>query len=282
MLRVQLLHPATFRGIPNTERDCLFHVTDNLPVAIILGMPYLSYCTVQLDAKRLVMTNKRKSVFVPFADKYSFFSHVACLADDAKNLFDAAVQRNINLQNEFRKNPDGLQEHFGRLKNITINDKLPSSVRSEISILIDRYKHVFQLRTDVGSLFKNGDHESMKIHLSSRVFQPLPKYPIPESVFPELEKQMNDWLAADIVEPMKCHGEFLSPLLAVPKKSGETRFVLDTRAINSITIPMRFNPPKIMDLVRRAAGYRFYTTLDIASFFLSFRLDERSRPLVSF
>ena len=282
LLRARLLHPVTFNAIPETEKECLFHVTETLPVTMILGMPYLANCSVQLDQKRLSMIHKRRRIFVPFADKFSFFSYVACLADDAGNMLESAVQRNMNLKRSMLEDPERIQDQFGKLKNVQINKKLPKAIYHEIQTLVDRFKHIFQLRTDVGSLFMFGDHEPMKIFLSSRVFQPLAKYPIPESVYPELDKQLKDWLTAQIVEPMKTHGEFLSPLLPVPKKSGETRFVLDTRAINSITVPTRFNPPKIMDLVRRAAGYKYYTQLDIASFFLSFKLDERSRPLVSF
>ena len=282
-LDIRLLHPTTFQSIPETERDVFFHVSETLPVNIILGMPFLHNCTIHNGLQRMtLLTSKKKQIHVPFADKFSFFSHLLLLADAEKNIFNSTVQRNMQIRDQMAKDPDHIDKIFGKLQNVTINNNLPKAVKDEIKILLHRYKNIFQLRTDTGSLFKFGQHEPMQIYLSSRVFQPLPKYPIPESAYPELQQQLKDWLAADIIEPMEKHGEFLSPLLPVPKKSGETRFVLDTRSVNSITIPMRFHPPKIMDLVRRAAGYKYYTSMDIASFFLSFKLDKRSRPLVSF
>ena len=281
-LRIKFLNPATFQSINNSERDCLFHITDSLPITVILGMPFLHSCVIENQLKRLTMKTKRKLVSIPFAQNFSFFSQEAFLSTDIDHTFyQSQVDKNLEKYKKILKDTDDSTPK-DPLKNVQINPKLSQDVQDEIRILIQRYKHVFQIRTDVGSLFKNGDHEPLKIYLSSRVFQPLAMYPIPETTYPELEKQLNDWLSAGIIEEASDHSEFLSPLKPVPKKSGETRFCLDTRAINSITIPIRCHPPKIMDLVRRASGHKYYTCLDIASFFLSFRLDESSRPLVSF
>ena len=281
-LKIQFINPVTFHSINNSERDCLFHITDSLPITVILGMPLLHNCVIENQFKRLTMKIKRKTISIPFAQNFSFFNQEAFLSTDVdQHYYQSHVDKNLEKYKTILKNVDD-KASKNSLRNVQINPVLPQDAQDEIRMLIERYRHVFQVRTDVGSLFKNGAHEPLKIHLSSRVFQPLAMYPIPEATYPELEKQLEDWLRAGIIEEASDHSEFLSPLKPVPKKSGETRFCLDTRAINSITIPIRCHPPKIMDLVRKASGHKYYTCLDIASFFLSFRLDEASRPLVSF
>ena len=282
-LKTRLLHPITFQPMLASEKIILFHITDSLPVSAILGMPYLCHCTLENDYKRVRIKMKSRILLVPYAEKFALFSRDAFLVNEnERSTLDSHINRNLNdhkkLINEYSTNVNNLN----LFKTIKINKKLPKAAQEEICIIIENYKDVFQLRTDEGSLFKNGNHKPLKINLSSRVYQGLQPYPIPETVYPELEKQLGDWLKAGIIERAKHFGEFLSPLLPVPKKSGETRFCLDTRAINAITVPIRFNPPRIMDLVRKASGYKYYTCLDIASFFLSFKLDESSRPLVSF
>uniref|UniRef100_A0AAF5DM36 Integrase catalytic domain-containing protein n=1 Tax=Strongyloides stercoralis TaxID=6248 RepID=A0AAF5DM36_STRER len=96
----------------------------------------------------------------------------------------------------------------------------------------------------------------------------------------EIEKQVNDMLNSDMIEP-SCT-PYLSIINLVKEKNNEWRFVVDFRAINKIIQPQSHHIPRIDSILDKASGKLFYTSLDLKNSFHQLTLDKNSRYLTGF
>ncbi len=79
-----------------------------------------------------------------------------------------------------------------------------------------------------------------------------------------MDEAVRAMITEDIVEPAA--SPFNTPLLLVPKKSGEWRVVVDFRKLNSITVPDRFPMPVLSDLLQSIGESNcVFSTLDLKS-----------------
>ena len=87
-------------------------------------------------------------------------------------------------------------------------------------------------------------------------------------------------LAEDIIEPS--NSPWSSPVVLVPKKSGEVRFCVDFRKVNSSTIRDSYPLPYISSILDKLRNSNFFTTLDLKSGYWQINLDPDSRPITAF
>lgn len=77
--------------------------------------------------------------------------------------------------------------------------------------------------------------------------------------------------------------EYATPILLVRKKTGDYRLCIDFRALNKKTIKQQYPLPRIIDdQLDSLAGYKYYTTLDLASGYYQIPLAENSKRLTAF
>ena len=105
------------------------------------------------------------------------------------------------------------------------------------------------------------EHE---IHVT-KDFKPkrLRAYRVPESIKPEVEKQINDMLKLGIIRPSK--SEMASPIVCVLKgKDGRdgVRIAIDYRYVNKYSIGDAFPMPDISDLIQRVGQAKIISTFD--------------------
>ena len=96
----------------------------------------------------------------------------------------------------------------------------------------------------------------------------------------ELKSQVTELLAKGIITPI--NSPYGAPVLFVKKPSGGFRFCLDYRALNEITVKLRYPLPRIDDLLDAARGATCYSSLDMAGGFHQLLISEEDVPKTAF
>lgn len=91
---------------------------------------------------------------------------------------------------------------------------------------------------------------------------------------------VEDWRSSGIVR--ETNSAYASPVLLVPKASGEKRLVVDFRKLNAQTVKQNFPIPHMDDCFEMLAGCGLFTTLDLLSGYLQVPLSEESKHKTAF
>ncbi|CAB4043625.1 Hypothetical predicted protein, partial [Paramuricea clavata] len=84
-------------------------------------------------------------------------------------------------------------------------------------------------------------------------------------------KKVNDKLQemreSGIIERADGATTWLSPLIAIPKKPGDVRLVLDMRVPNIALLRRRVQIPTVDEILRQMEGAKFFTEVDLSPTF---------------
>jgi len=87
--------------------------------------------------------------------------------------------------------------------------------------------------------------------------------PIPPSLKDNLHAKLDLWLKNEVIEPSS--SPWSSPLVPVTKKTRETRWVLDFRRVNYLSVTDSFPTPNISEIFNSLGKSRYFSTLDAAN-----------------
>ncbi|KAJ8025453.1 hypothetical protein HOLleu_33014 [Holothuria leucospilota] len=93
----------------------------------------------------------------------------------------------------------------------------------------------------------------------------------------ELVKEMLD---AGVVEPSS--SPWASPVVLVKKKNGSTRFCVDYRKLNAVTMKDSYPIPRIAESLDAMSGAQWFSTLDLASGYWQVGMEEKDRQKTAF
>ena len=163
---------------------------------------------------------------------------------------------------------------LGVLKIYT--DGTVNSVKLTTEDLAGAYPEVFN---GVGTL---KDHE-IKIHIDESV-KPVAQglRRIPFSLRPKVEAKLNELEEMDIIEKVQGPSSWISPVVVVPKPSGEIRLCVDMRQANAAVIRERFPIPTIDEVLNDMNGAKYFSKLDLKWGYHQLMLDESSREITTF
>ena len=105
---------------------------------------------------------------------------------------------------------------------------------------------------------------------------------IPFHVRSDVEKELKRLEELDIIEKVDGPTPWISPIVVVPKKSGEVRICIDMREANKAVKREKHLMPTIDDLVADLNGSTVFTTLDVSSGYHQLELAEESRHITTF
>ena len=158
-----------------------------------------------------------------------------------------------------------------------VSTTLGNSEKHELSSLLNEYQDVFMApdgklkRTTVAEHYINtGDAKPIRV----------PCRRIPMFKRRIIQKEIEKMLEQDVIEPSTSYWN--SPICLVTKKSGEWRFCVDLRALNSVTESDSFPLTRIHENLDRLGGSKFFSTLDMASGYWQLNLRKEDRPKTSF
>jgi len=89
------------------------------------------------------------------------------------------------------------------------------------------------------------------------------------------EKELQRMKEAGVIVPSM--SPWASPAILVPKKDGSTRFCVDLRRLNEVTIKDAHPIPRVDDALDNLAGSRWFSTLDLRSGYWQVQLHRDSR-----
>ena len=126
---------------------------------------------------------------------------------------------------------------------------------SQLVTLISNFSDIFMDNPGVASL--------PAYHLDTGPAQPICRKPYRSALHwkPKIEAEIQQLLSAGIIRPSS--SPWSSPIIAVPKKTGDVRLCVDFRAVNQLTLPDNYPLPRIDDLLATVSSAKFLTTLDL-------------------
>ena len=95
-----------------------------------------------------------------------------------------------------------------------------------------------------------------------------------------LRAKLDLWLKNKVIEPSS--SPWSSPLVPLTKKSGETRWVLDFRRGNDLSVTDSFPTPNISEILNSLGKLRYFSCLDSSNAYHTIEVEESSRPITAF
>ena len=95
-----------------------------------------------------------------------------------------------------------------------------------------------------------------------------------------IQEQITEMLSTGIIRPS--HSSYSSPIVLVRKKDNTSRFCIDFRELNAITVKDRFPLPVIPDLIHSLQGCKYLSTLDMFSGYFQIAVAEKDRHKTAF
>ena len=149
--------------------------------------------------------------------------------------------------------------------------------KQKLSSLIFEYQDVFM--SPEGKLKQTSLAEHYIDTGDTRPFK-VPCRRIPMFKRAIVEQEIKKMLDQDVIEPS--NSAWNSPILLVEKKSGEWRFCVDLRKLNSVTKLDTYPLPNISETLDRLSNSSYYSTLDMISGYWQIGLNPHDRCKTSF
>ena len=220
-----------------------------------------------------------ETVIIPRHTSIAYFSQ-ANLPSDA----DAEIQKREitvnkqNLSSEMNSYSEvTLPEHVK-----TLYENLPSDISGPCKEQVKELLHKYQ------DVFSTGDHDmgyndwiphEIKLKEGAKPIRQAP-YRVGHHASQEIEKHVQNLLDLGHIE--RAQSAWSSPVLLIPKKSGQTRFVQDYRKVNACTVQDTYPLPRLDDSLEALQGAKYFTTVDLQSGYWQVAMSPEAKQISSF
>ena len=158
--------------------------------------------------------------------------------------------------------------------NVKINNELYECQYKAVQDLLYKFSTVF---SDLPGSTEVIEH---KIELSDYTPIKLKPYPLPFSSHEVILKEIQNMLNMGIIQ--ESQSPFAAPIVLVKKKDGKTRFCVDYRKLNLVTIGDATPIPDQELLFTRLHDAKIFTKLDLTKGYWQVKMDESSQKYTAF
>ena len=181
----------------------------------------------------------------------------------------------LSEEDEFQRR-QWIREQF-RLEDSPILQQDRKSLRKMEDLFLEFFDVLSKTKTDYGKT----SYTKLNIDLvpGARPFKGRARAFNPKQE-EDLKKQLNAWEEEGVIEP--ANSPWGAPLIPALKKDGRTRWCVDFRRLNDLTIKDSFPLPLIMANLHKLGDSQIYTTLDGTGAYHNIEIEEADRPLTAF
>ena len=106
--------------------------------------------------------------------------------------------------------------------------------------------------------------------------------PTPFGLREKIENKLKELIDCDIIEPVEGPTPWVSPVIVVPKPSGDIRLCVDMRRANEAVVRERHPIPTVDEVLYDLNGSNIFSKLDLKWGFHQVELAEKSREITTF
>ena len=158
-----------------------------------------------------------------------------------------------------------------------VGSGVTESQKEQLFLMFSNYSDVFCLHPN-----DMGHTTEVKHHIDTGDSPPIHQPPrrIPHKRRLEVKKLLEDMLKKDVIRPS--NSPWSSPIILVQKKDGSTRFCIDYRNVNAVTIKDAYPMPRVDDTLDTLGGSKFFSTLDLANGYWQVEVEEKDTQKTAF
>ena len=168
--------------------------------------------------------------------------------------------------------PEHLREMFeGSIVHLQPDEK------KQFETLLSKYQDVFaKSKDDLGCT--NKVKHKINTGNANPIRQPPRRQPYGKR---EVERtEVEKMLKKGIIEPS--NSPWSSPIVLVSKKDGSTRFCVDYRKLNDVTVKDAYPIPRVHDCLDALSESKWFSTMDLCSGFWQVQMDENDKAKTAF
>ena len=176
---------------------------------------------------------------------------------------------NVKVSDEI---PPHLQELYDKSSK-----KLNDEEKQQFKTLLIKYQNAFSKDPkDIGTT------DLIEHNINTGNANPIRQHPrrIPLAKMKEAEDEIKDMASRGIIEPS--YGPWSSPVVLVKKKDGTTRFCVDYRRLNDVTIKDSHPLPRIDDTLDALSGSTLFSVVDLRSGYWNVKISDKDKPKTAF
>ncbi len=161
-------------------------------------------------------------------------------------------------------------------KNEVLKDK--PRLKRKLTRLLDKYQEVF---SNPENMYGKTDMMKFSVELKEGT-RPVKARcrPLNPKQKESLKQQLDLWKREDVIE--ESSSPWAAALVPCLKKGGETRWAVDYRPLNAVTVADSYPLPRIQDNLERLRGAKVFSTLDAAGAYHVIPVEKKTRPLLAF
>ena len=172
--------------------------------------------------------------------------------------------------------PESVPDHLGELLERSGRD-LTADQTTAVAALLASFADVFS--STKGDIGRTGAvKHSIDTGDASPIRQRARRLPI--HLRANAENEVQKMLSCGVIEPSS--SPWASPVVLVKKKDGSTRFCVDYRKLNQVTVKDSYPLPRIDDSLDALAGAKWFSTLDLSSGYWQVEMADSDKEKTAF